>query len=168
MPSSDGQDLLALQKAIHSSNHQSSRQKDWHPEKMTEIQPHSQPLKSLRKLLHLSSSNHPVPAEPRFQPLPSQPAKASFSEVRIHPMSQSSSSSSSNARQEPQPKSRPTLQIPSQLEPTWHVSPVNRSASDGPPYSDQLPSKSGQNGHTYNRTNRSRMPNLNDLKETAL
>ncbi|XP_074670814.1 cyclin-dependent kinase-like 5 isoform X2 [Strix aluco] len=168
MPSSDGQDLLALQKAIHSSNHQSSRQKDWHPEKMTEIQPHSQPLKSLRKLLHLSSSNHPVPAEPRFQPLPSQPAKASFSEVRIHPMSQSSSSGSSNVRQEPQPKSRPTLQIPSQLEPTWHVSPVNRSASDGPPYSDQLPSKSGQNGHTYNRTNRSRMPNLNDLKETAL
>ncbi|KFQ81624.1 Cyclin-dependent kinase-like 5, partial [Phaethon lepturus] len=112
MPGSDGQDLLALQKAIHSSNHQSSRQKDWHPEKMTEIQPHSQPLKSLRKLLHLSSSNHPVPAEPRFQPLPSQPAKASFSEVRIHPMSQSSSSGSSNVRQEPQPKSRPTLQIP--------------------------------------------------------
>ncbi|KFQ88219.1 Cyclin-dependent kinase-like 5, partial [Phoenicopterus ruber ruber] len=112
MPSSDGQDLLALQKAIHSSAHQSSRQKDWHPEKMTEIQPHSQPLKSLRKLLHLSSSNHPVPAEPRFQPLPSQPAKASFSEVRIHPMSQSSGSGSSNVRQEPQPKSRPTLQIP--------------------------------------------------------
>ncbi|NXG60918.1 CDKL5 protein, partial [Hemiprocne comata] len=112
MPSSDGQDLMALQKAIHSSNHQSSRQKDWHPEKMTEIQPHSQPLKSLRKLLHLSSSNHPVPAEPRFQPLPSQPAKAAFSEVRIHPMSQSSGSGSSNVRQEPQPKSRPTLQIP--------------------------------------------------------
>ncbi|NXG34098.1 CDKL5 protein, partial [Dromaius novaehollandiae] len=112
MPSSDGQDLLALQKAIHTSNHQSSRQKDWHPEKMTEIQPHNQPLKSLRKLLHLSSSNHSVPAEPRFQPLPSQPAKASFSEVRIHPMSQSSSSGSSNVRQESQSKSRPTLQIP--------------------------------------------------------
>ncbi|NWY53115.1 CDKL5 protein, partial [Chionis minor] len=111
MPSSDGQDLLALQKAIHSSNHQSSRQKDWHPEKMTEIQPHSQPLKSLRKFLHLSSSNHPVPAEPRFQPLPSQPAKASFSEVRIHPMSQGSGSGGGNVRQEPQPKSRPTLQI---------------------------------------------------------
>ncbi|XP_062430252.1 cyclin-dependent kinase-like 5 isoform X3 [Rhea pennata] len=168
MPSSDGQDLLALQKAIHTSNHQSSRQKDWHPEKMTEIQPHNQPLKSLRKLLHLSSSNHSVPAEPRFQPLPSQPAKASFSEVRIHPMSQSSSSGSSNVRQESQSKSRPTLQIPGQLEPSWHVAPVNRSANDGPPYSDQLPSKSGQNGHTYNRTNRSRMPNLNDLKETAL
>uniref|UniRef100_A0A8B9SC81 Cyclin-dependent kinase-like 5 n=1 Tax=Apteryx owenii TaxID=8824 RepID=A0A8B9SC81_APTOW len=121
MPSSDGQDLLALQKAIHTSNHQSSRQKDWHPEKMTEIQPHNQPLKSLRKLLHLSSSNHSVPAEPRFQPLPSQPAKASFSEVRIHPMSQSSSSGSSNVRQESQSKSRPTLQIPGQLEPSWHV-----------------------------------------------
>uniref|UniRef100_A0A8C0H456 Cyclin-dependent kinase-like 5 n=1 Tax=Chelonoidis abingdonii TaxID=106734 RepID=A0A8C0H456_CHEAB len=40
MPGSDGQDLLALQKAIHSSNLQSSRQKDWHPEKMTEIQTH--------------------------------------------------------------------------------------------------------------------------------
>ncbi|NXF34299.1 CDKL5 protein, partial [Nyctibius bracteatus] len=112
MPSTDGQDLLALQKAIHSSNHQSSRQKDWHPEKMTEIQPPSQPLKSLRKLLHLSSSNHPLPAEPRFQPLPSQPTKAAFPEVRIHPMSQSSGSGGSNVRQEPQPKSRPTLQIP--------------------------------------------------------
>uniref|UniRef100_A0A8B9Q6I5 Cyclin-dependent kinase-like 5 n=1 Tax=Apteryx owenii TaxID=8824 RepID=A0A8B9Q6I5_APTOW len=168
MPSSDGQDLLALQKAIHTSNHQSSRQKDWHPEKMTEIQPHNQPLKSLRKLLHLSSSNHSVPAEPRFQPLPSQPAKASFSEVRIHPMSQSSSSGSSNVRQESQSKSRPTLQIPGQLEPSWHVAPASRSTNDGPPYSDQLPSKSGQNGHAYNRTNRSRMPNLNDLKETAL
>ncbi|XP_054252742.1 cyclin-dependent kinase-like 5 [Indicator indicator] len=162
MPSTDGQDLLALQKAIH-TNHQSSRQKDWHPEKMTEIQPPSQPLKSLRKLLHLSSSNHPVPAEPRFQPLPSQPAKASFSEVRIHPIGQSSASG--NVRQEPQPKSRPALQMPSQLEPSWHVS---RSASDGPPYSEQLPPKGGQNGHPYSRTNRPRMPNLNDLKETAL
>ncbi|NWU98153.1 CDKL5 protein, partial [Upupa epops] len=112
MPNPDGQDLLAIQKAMHTSNHQSSRQKDWHPEKMTDIQPPSQPLKSLRKLLHLSSSNHPVPAEPRFQPLPSQPAKASFSEVRIHPMSQSSGSGSSNVRQEPQPKTRPTLQLP--------------------------------------------------------
>ncbi|NWX84335.1 CDKL5 protein, partial [Nothoprocta pentlandii] len=113
MPSSDGQDLLALQKAIHTSNHQSSRQKDWHPEKMTEIQPHNQPLKSLRKLLHLSSSNHAVPAEPRFQPLPGQPAKASFSEVRIHPMAQSSGGSGGGAaRQEPQPKARPTLQMP--------------------------------------------------------
>ncbi|XP_066476688.1 cyclin-dependent kinase-like 5 [Tiliqua scincoides] len=167
MPGSDSQDLLALQKAIHSSNHPSSRQKDWHSDKMTEIQTHSQPLKSLRKLLHLScSSNHSIPSEPRFQPLPSQPTKT-FSEVRIHPISQASTSSSSNIRQESQSKSR-TLQIPGQMEPSWHVSPVNRSASDGTAYSDQMPSKSGQNGHTYNRTNRSRMPNLNDLKETAL
>uniref|UniRef100_A0A8D0HGX3 Cyclin-dependent kinase-like 5 n=1 Tax=Sphenodon punctatus TaxID=8508 RepID=A0A8D0HGX3_SPHPU len=123
MPSSDSQDLLTLQKAMHSSNHQSSRQKDWRPEKMAEIQTHSQPLKSLRKLLHLSSSsNHVIASEPRFQPLSSQPAKASFSEARIHPMSQAASNSS-NMRQESQAKSiRPTLQIPGQIEPSW----VNR------------------------------------------
>lgn len=40
MPGSDSQDLLALQKAIHSSNHPASRQKDWHSDKMTEIQSH--------------------------------------------------------------------------------------------------------------------------------
>ncbi|XP_060626049.2 cyclin-dependent kinase-like 5 isoform X1 [Anolis sagrei] len=170
MPGSDNQDLLSLQKAIHSSNHPSNRQKDWHSEKMAEIQSHSQPLKSLRKLLHLSSSsNHSIPSDPRFQPLQSQPAKTSFSEVRIHPISQASgTSSSSNMRQESQSKGRTSLQIPSQMDPSWHVSPVNRSASDGSSYPDQMPSKSGQNGHTYNRTNRSRMPNLNDLKETAL
>ncbi|XP_008105494.2 cyclin-dependent kinase-like 5 isoform X1 [Anolis carolinensis] len=170
MPGSDNQDLLSLQKAIHSSNHPSNRQKDWHSEKMAEIQSHSQPLKSLRKLLHLSSSsNHSIPSDPRFQPLQSQQAKTSFSEVRIHPISQASgTSSSSNMRQESQSKGRTSLQIPSQMDPSWHVSPVNRSASDGPSYPDQMPSKSGQNGHTYNRTNRSRMPNLNDLKETAL
>ncbi|KFU84033.1 Cyclin-dependent kinase-like 5, partial [Chaetura pelagica] len=112
MPSSDGQDLMALQKAIHSSTHQSSRQKDWHPEKMTEIQPHSQPLKSLRKFLHLSSSNPTVPAEPRFQPLPSQPAKPAFSEVRIHPMSQSSGSGGSNRGWEGGARRSPALWSP--------------------------------------------------------
>ncbi|KAL7983729.1 hypothetical protein Chor_000605 [Crotalus horridus] len=171
MPGSDNQDLLAIQKAIHSSNHPASRQKDWHSEKMTEIQGHSQPLKSLRKLLHLSSSsssNHLIPSEPRFQPLPNQPAKTSFSEVRIYPMTQASTTSSSNLRQESQSKGRAALQLPSQMEPSWHVSPGNRSASETSSYSDQMASKSGQNGHTYNRTNRSRMPNLNDLKETAL
>uniref|UniRef100_A0A8C6Y5C7 Cyclin-dependent kinase-like 5 n=1 Tax=Naja naja TaxID=35670 RepID=A0A8C6Y5C7_NAJNA len=40
MPGSENQDLLAIQKAIHSSNHPASRQKDWHSEKMTEIQGH--------------------------------------------------------------------------------------------------------------------------------
>ncbi|KAM6419021.1 LOW QUALITY PROTEIN: cyclin-dependent kinase-like 5 [Pluvialis apricaria] len=174
MPSSDGQDLLALQKAIHSSNHQSSRQKDGHPENMTEYQQHvKQPLKSLRKLLTLYSSNHPcLPAAPRSsKPLPSQPAQSFLFLVRIHPMSQSSGSgpSSNVLGKSLSRKSRPTLQITKQLEPTWtSPPPVNRSASDGPPYSDQLPSKSGQNGHTYNRTNRSRMPNLNDMKRPAL
>ncbi|XP_068956816.1 cyclin-dependent kinase-like 5 [Petaurus breviceps papuanus] len=170
VPNTDGQDLLALQKAIHSTNHQSSRPKEWRPEKISDLQVHSQPLKSLRKLLHLSSaSNHPTSSDPRFQALPSQQAKSSFSEVRIHPMSQaSSSSSSSNVRAEATPKARPTLQLPGQIDPGWHVSPVSRSANEGPSYSEQLGSKSGPNGHTYNRTNRSRMPNLNDLKETAL
>ncbi|XP_074048427.1 cyclin-dependent kinase-like 5 [Macrotis lagotis] len=170
VPNTDSQDLLALQKAIHSTNHQSSRPKEWHPEKISDLQVHSQPLKSLRKLLHLSSaSNHPPSSDPRFQALPSQQAKSSFSEVRIHPMSQaSSSSSSSNVRAEATPKARPTLQLPGQIDPGWHVSPVGRSANEGPSYSEQLGSKSGPNGHTYNRTNRSRMPNLNDLKETAL
>ncbi|XP_072470316.1 cyclin-dependent kinase-like 5 [Notamacropus eugenii] len=170
VPNTDGQDLLALQKAIHSTNHQSSRPKEWRPEKISDLQVHSQPLKSLRKLLHLSStSNHPTSSDPRFQALPSQQAKSSFSEVRIHPMSQaSSSSSSSNVRAEATPKTRPTLQLPGQIDPGWHVSPVSRSANEGPSYSEQLGSKSGPNGPTYNRTNRSRMPNLNDLKETAL
>ncbi|XP_043848456.1 cyclin-dependent kinase-like 5 isoform X4 [Dromiciops gliroides] len=170
VPNTDGQDLLALQKAIHSTNHQSSRPKEWRPEKISDLQVHSQPLKSLRKLLHLSSaSNHPTSSDPRFQALPSQQAKSSFSEVRIHPMSQASSSSSgSTTRAEATPKARPTLQLPGQIEPGWHVSPVSRSTNEGPSYSEQLGSKSGPNGHTYNRTNRSRMPNLNDLKETAL
>ncbi|KAM3836684.1 cyclin-dependent kinase-like 5 isoform 4-T7 [Vipera latastei] len=144
MPGSDSQDLLAIQKVIHSSNHPASRQKDWHSEKMTEIQGHSQPLKSLRKLLHLStssSSNHSIPSEPRFQPLPNQPTKTSFSEVRIYPMSQASTTSSSNLRQESQSKGRAALQLPSQMEPSWHVSPGNRSASETSSYSDQMASK---------------------------
>lgn len=172
MPSSDSQDLLAIQKAIHSSNHKSSRHKDWRPDKMTDIQSHSQPLKSLRKFLHLSSSNHSVPPpDPRFQPLPSQPSKSNYTEGRIHSMGQTSSSTSSGGlirQQESQTKSRQGLQLPGQMDSVWHVSPVNRGATDGNPYPDPLVSKTGQNGHSFNRTNRSRMPNLNDLKETAL
>lgn len=127
----------------------------------------SQPLKSLRKLLHLSStSNHPATSDPRFQPLTAQQAKNSFSEIRIHPLSQAPGSS--NIRQEPTAKGRPTLQLPGQMDPGWHVSSVSRSATEGPAYSEQLGAKSGPNGHPYSRTNRSRMPNLNDLKETAL
>ncbi|KAH0520335.1 Cyclin-dependent kinase-like 5 [Microtus ochrogaster] len=122
----------------------------------------SQPLKSLRKLLHLSSStNHPASSDPRFQPLTAQQTKNSFSEIRIHPLSQASGGSS-NIRQEPTPKGRPALQLPGQMDPGWHVSSVTRSATEGPSYSEQLGAKGGPNGHPYNRTNRSRMPNLND------
>lgn len=132
----------------------------------------SQPLKSLRKFLHLSSSNHSVPPpDPRFQPLPSQPSKSNYTEGRIHSMGQTSSSTSSGGlirQQESQTKSRQGLQLPGQMDSVWHVSPVNRGATDGNPYPDPLVSKTGQNGHSFNRTNRSRMPNLNDLKETAL
>ncbi|KAG8589969.1 hypothetical protein GDO81_006585 [Engystomops pustulosus] len=167
MPNTDGQDHLNIQKSSHSSSHKSSRHKEWRPDKMTEIHSHSQPLKSLWKLLHpSSSSNHSVPPDPRFQPLPNQPPKTpSFAEARIHPMSQPSSSVH---RQEPQPKSRSGLQLPGQPEPLWHVSPVNRGTSEGAPFPDQLASKPGQNGMPFNRTKRTRLPNLNDLKETAL
>ncbi|XP_032331540.1 cyclin-dependent kinase-like 5 [Camelus ferus] len=168
VPNSDGPDLLTLQKAIHSASTPSSRPKEWRPEKISDLQTQSQPLKSLRKLLHLSSaSNHPASSDPRFQPLTTQQAKNSFSEIRIHPLSQASGGSS-NIRQEPTPKGRPALQLPGQMDSGWHVSSVTRSATEGPSYSEQLGAKSGPNGHPYNRTNRSRMPNLNDLKETAL
>nr|XP_060482896.1 cyclin-dependent kinase-like 5 isoform X3 [Panthera onca] len=168
VPNPDGPDLLTLQKAIHSASTPGSRPKEWRPDKISDLQTQSQPLKSLRKLLHLSSaSNHPASSDPRFQPLTTQQAKNSFSEIRIHPLSQASGGSS-NIRQEPTPKGRPALQLPGQMDPGWHVSSVSRSATEGPSYSEQLGAKSGPNGHPYNRTNRSRMPNLNDLKETAL
>ncbi|KAM4699619.1 cyclin-dependent kinase-like 5 isoform 4-T5 [Discoglossus pictus] len=170
MPSTDGQDHLIIQKGMHSSSHKSSRQKEWRPDKMTEIHSHSQPLKSLWKLLHpSSSSNHSVPPDPRFQPLPNQPPKTpSFPEARIHPMGQTSSGGGGVHRQEAQPKSRQGLQLPGQAEPVWHVSPVNRGGSEGATFPDQLTSKTGQNGLPFNRTKRTRLPNLNDLKETAL
>ncbi|XP_053562391.1 cyclin-dependent kinase-like 5 isoform X2 [Bombina bombina] len=171
IPSTESQDHLITQKGVHSSGHKSSRQKEWRPEKMTEIHSHhSQPLKSLWKLLHpSSSSNHPIPSDPRFQPLPSQPPKTpSFQEARIHPMGQSSSGGGSIPRQETQPKNRQGLQLPGQTEPVWHVSPVNRGASEGATFPDQLTSKTGQNGLPFSRTKRTRLPNLNDLKETAL
>ncbi|KAG9348902.1 hypothetical protein JZ751_029219 [Albula glossodonta] len=121
----------------------------------------SQPLKSLRKLLHLSSSsssNQATPSELRFQPLPNPPSKGGFSEGRGHP---SSSSAQSKSRQ-------PTTTYPlaGQIESNWHVSALNRAEGSG--YPDQIPSKGGQNGPGFTRSSRSRMPNLNDLKETAL
>ncbi|XP_017718702.1 PREDICTED: LOW QUALITY PROTEIN: cyclin-dependent kinase-like 5, partial [Rhinopithecus bieti] len=112
VPNSDSPDLLTLQKSIHSASTPSSRPKEWRPEKISDLQTQSQPLKSLRKLLHLSSaSNHPASSDPRFQPLTAQQTKNSFSEIRIHPLSQASGGSS-NIRQEPAPKGRPALQLP--------------------------------------------------------
>uniref|UniRef100_A0A8C5M080 Cyclin-dependent kinase-like 5 n=1 Tax=Leptobrachium leishanense TaxID=445787 RepID=A0A8C5M080_9ANUR len=170
MPGVDSQDHLAVHKAVHSSSSKSSRQKEWRPDKMGEIHSHSQPLKSLWKLLHpCSSSNHPPPPDPRFQPLPNQPPKTpSFTEARIHNMGQTSSGGGGVHRQETQPKSRQGLHIPGQTEPVWHVSPVNRGTNEGAPFPDQLSSNPGQNGLPFNRTKRTRLPNLNDLKETAL
>ncbi|CAI9557336.1 unnamed protein product [Staurois parvus] len=166
MPNTEGQEHLAIQKGVLSSSHKSSRHKEWRPDKMGEIHSHSQPLKSLWKLLHPSSSNHSVPPNSHFQPLPNQPPKTpNFSEARIHPMGQPSSSSH---RQEAQSKSRQGLQLPGQPESHWHVSPVNRGTSEGASFPDQLASKPGQNGLPFNRTKRTRLPNLNDLKETAL
>ncbi|XP_063306253.1 cyclin-dependent kinase-like 5 isoform X1 [Pelobates fuscus] len=170
MPSADSQEHLAAQKGIHSSSSKSSRHKEWRPDKMGELHSHSQPLKSLWKLLHpSSSSSHPPPPDPRFQPLPSQPPKTpSFADARIHNMGQTSSGGVGVHRQETQPKSRQGLHIPGQAEPVWHVSPVNRGTNEGAPFPDQLSSKPGQNGLPFNRTKRTRLPNLNDLKETAL
>uniref|UniRef100_A0A8C9R408 Cyclin-dependent kinase-like 5 n=1 Tax=Scleropages formosus TaxID=113540 RepID=A0A8C9R408_SCLFO len=122
----------------------------------------NQPLKSLRKLLHLSSSPAAPHAAPpssdlRFQPLPNPPSKAGFSDGRAHP----------GTGPTHQPKARQgSYPLPGQIESSWHASALSRA--DGTVYADQMPGKGGQNGHSFTRPSRSRMPNLNDLKETAL
>ncbi|XP_060689429.1 cyclin-dependent kinase-like 5 isoform X5 [Hemiscyllium ocellatum] len=165
MPSSDGHDRLALQKALHTSQ---NRERDWPIDKMADVQPQKHPLKSLRKFLQLPTSfSHSTPSEVRFQPLPNQPVKSSHIEGRIHAAGQTPNS---NIRQDSQSKPRSTFQLPGQMEPIWHVLPSGRTGIDGTMNPDQLISKSSQNGHSLHltRTARSRMPNLNDLKETAL
>uniref|UniRef100_A0A674DQF9 Cyclin dependent kinase like 5 n=1 Tax=Salmo trutta TaxID=8032 RepID=A0A674DQF9_SALTR len=128
------------------------------------LTPQSQPLKSLRKLLHLSSSsstsNQTAPSDMRFQPN-STSTKAGFSEGP----SRSHAGSST-----PQLKSRQAAYpLPGQMESSWHTSALGRA--EGNPYSEQhggREGKGGQNGHGFGRPSRSRIPNLNDLKETAL
>uniref|UniRef100_A0A8D3BB39 Cyclin-dependent kinase-like 5 n=1 Tax=Scophthalmus maximus TaxID=52904 RepID=A0A8D3BB39_SCOMX len=67
----------------------------------------------------------------------------------------------------PQLKGRQTgYPLPGQLESGWHSSALGRP--EGNPYPEQMGIKGGQNGHGFGRPSRSRMPNLNDLKETAL
>uniref|UniRef100_UPI00398F806B cyclin-dependent kinase-like 5 isoform X1 n=1 Tax=Pristiophorus japonicus TaxID=55135 RepID=UPI00398F806B len=165
MPSSDGHDRLALQKALHTSQ---NRGRDWSTDKMADVQPQKHPLKSLRKFLQLPTSfSHSTSSDVRFQPLPNQLAKSSHGEGRIHAVGQTHNS---NVRQDSQAKPRSTFQLPGQMEPIWHVLPSSRTGIDGTMNSDQIISKSSQNGHSLHltRTARPRMPNLNDLKETAL
>uniref|UniRef100_A0A8P4KI48 Cyclin-dependent kinase-like 5 n=1 Tax=Dicentrarchus labrax TaxID=13489 RepID=A0A8P4KI48_DICLA len=166
-----------IQKSSRSSGHQSSRHrtrdksrdrdqerdrdrdKDWPPEKLSDSHSPSQPLKSLRKLLHLSSSssNQTAPSDMRYQPLPNPAtAQGGFTESRGH-----------SGVSTPQLKSRQTAYpLPGQLESGWHTSALGRP--EGNPYPEQMSIKGGQNGHGFGRPSRSRMPNLNDLKETAL
>lgn len=129
----------------------------------------NQPLRSLRKLLHLSSppsssiatSQPPPPPPPpdrssevRFQPLTNPPPKAappSMPEARAIPVGSITPNTKSR-----KPHNYP---LPGQIESAWHATA---------PYPDQMASKVGQNGIGFARAARPRMPNLNDLKETAL
>ncbi|XP_034532486.1 cyclin-dependent kinase-like 5 isoform X2 [Notolabrus celidotus] len=135
------------------------RDKDWPPEKLSDSHSPSQPLKSLRKLLHLSSSssNQTASTDMRYQPLPNPASsQGGFTESRGH-----------SGVSTPQLKSRQAAYpLPGQLESNWHSSALGRP--EGNPYPEQMSIKGGQNGHGFGRPSRSRMPNLNDLKETAL
>ncbi|XP_053499298.1 cyclin-dependent kinase-like 5 isoform X2 [Ictalurus furcatus] len=136
---------------------------EWPAERLAEPHSQNQPLRSLRKLLHLpasSSSSKPTTPDMRFPHGNPASKGGSFVESRGHvggggaggptqPMS----------RQAPYPHA-------GQLESTWHSAALGRA--EGNPYPEQLASKAGQNGHGFVRSSRSRMPNLNDLKETAL
>ncbi|XP_068176004.1 cyclin-dependent kinase-like 5 isoform X1 [Antennarius striatus] len=174
MVPSEGVDAV-IQKTSRSSGHQGSRHrtrdksrdrdqerdrdKDWPPEKISDSHSPSQPLKSLRKLLHLSSSssNQTAPSDMRYQPLPNPgSAQGGFTESRGH-----------SGVSTPQLKSRQAAYpLTGQLESGWHTSALGRP--EGNPYPEQMSIKGGQNGHGFGRPSRSRMPNLNDLKETAL
>ncbi|XP_027024342.2 cyclin-dependent kinase-like 5 isoform X1 [Tachysurus fulvidraco] len=192
------QDQLVLQRPVKSSSHHSSRHRNrdrerdrdrdrdrdrnrerghererdrdntWPVEKHTNVQPQNQPLRSLRKLLHLSSppssstavSQPPPPPPPdrsseiRFQPLANPPPKAA-------PPSMPEARAISVGSITPNTKSRKphNYPLPGQIESAWHATA---------PYPDQMASKAGQNGIGFARAARPRMPNLNDLKETAL
>ncbi|XP_057217762.1 cyclin-dependent kinase-like 5 isoform X1 [Triplophysa rosa] len=197
VPGESQQDQLVIQRPVKSSSHHSSRHRNrdrdrerdlerdrdrdrdrnrerdrererdntWPPEKQPDVQPQNQPLKSLRKLLHLSSpatSNQPPPpdrsAELRFHPLPNPPPKGNLNEGRGHPVGSVTPNTKSR-----KPHNYP---LPGQIESSWHVSALTRA--EGAPYPDQMANKGGQNGIGFNRAPRARMPNLNDLKETAL
>ncbi|XP_062871311.1 cyclin-dependent kinase-like 5 isoform X2 [Trichomycterus rosablanca] len=131
---------------------------EWPPERLAETHSQNQPLRSLRKLLHLpaSSSNKPTTPDLRF---PSSSKGGSFVESRGHV-------GGGGAGPAPPLSRQAQYSLAGQLESTWHSAALGRS--EGNPYPEQLASKAGQNGHGFVRSSRSRMPNLNDLKETAL
>uniref|UniRef100_A0A674B0X4 Cyclin-dependent kinase-like 5 n=1 Tax=Salmo trutta TaxID=8032 RepID=A0A674B0X4_SALTR len=83
---------------------------------------------------------------------------------RSHQGHPSSSSSSSGQSKSHRKQSYPLPgQIQGQIESNWHAAALAR-AEGAQPYPDQMVA----NGPTFTRPSRSRMPNLNDLKETAL
>uniref|UniRef100_A0A3P8QKY1 Cyclin-dependent kinase-like 5 n=1 Tax=Astatotilapia calliptera TaxID=8154 RepID=A0A3P8QKY1_ASTCA len=170
----NGQDHLSLQRSSKSSSHHSSRRKNRDGVSFPPCQ--SQPLKSLRRLLHLSpsSSNQgqapppPPPQDLRFQaPMPNPPqpsSKAGYPEGRGHADSRGHTGVSSSTQAKSRKASYP---LPGQIESSWHVSALQRA--EGAQFTpEQLGIKPGQNGPTFTRASRTRMPNLNDLKETAL
>ncbi|XP_047218435.1 cyclin-dependent kinase-like 5 isoform X5 [Girardinichthys multiradiatus] len=148
---------------------------EWPPDKQVDSHSQqSQPLKSLRRLLHLSPSPSnqgqppPPPPDLRFQaPLPNPPqpsSKAGYPDGRGHTESRGHSGVSSST----QAKNRKaSYTLPGQIESSWHVSALQRV--EGAQFTpEQLGIKPGQNGPTFTRASRTRLPNLNDLKETAL
>ncbi|XP_049573844.1 cyclin-dependent kinase-like 5 [Syngnathus scovelli] len=154
------------------------RVNEWPTEKAIDSHSQSQTLKSLRRLLHLSPSPNqgqpppppppPAPTDLRFQPpLPNPPqpsSKAVYAEGRGHAESRGHSGASGSSQAKNRKASYP---LPGQLESAWHVSALQRA--EGVQFTaEQLGIKPGQNGPTFTRASRTRMPNLNDLKETAL
>ncbi|KAJ3598788.1 hypothetical protein NHX12_032752 [Muraenolepis orangiensis] len=164
-PANDGVDRGILQKSSRSSGHRPrDRPRDqdhWTHDKLADAHAQSQPLRSLRKLLHLSSSQSNQTADLRYQPLPvpnPAPSKGPFPEGRGH---SGVATPQLKIRQQQQQQGYPVL------DPGWAGhQPLGRS--EGNPYPEQMAAKGGQNGHGFTRQSRQRMPNLNDLKETAL
>ncbi|KAK5915573.1 hypothetical protein CesoFtcFv8_001153 [Champsocephalus esox] len=109
-------------------------------------------------LLQTCASKPPLPNPPQPSSKSGYPEGRGHTESRVHPGVSSSA----------QPKSRkPSYPLPGQIESSWHVSALQRA--EGAQFTaEQLGIKPGQNGPTFTRASRVRMPNLNDLKETAL
>ncbi|KAJ0056400.1 hypothetical protein NL108_006915 [Boleophthalmus pectinirostris] len=136
-----------------------------HHRPTAEVSPSSAP--PLPLLLEPGTPSAPSP-RPTLPSPPAQPASALF-QTRIprstRPRGEQGTQGASSSTQ---PKSRkPSYPLPGQIESSWHVSALQRA--EGAQFTpEQLGIKPGQNGPTFTRASRPRMPNLNDLKETAL